>query len=146
MDWRSCLDTLPDDRSRAEFLEEVLRQRDEADADGSLGRFVEMSFTPTEARIVARLVRAKGAAVPYSLLICAMKPRDDAEEPRSSLGVHVCHIRRKLRRTPVRIETMHGYGLRLNGPVETLGSTLSAPGPAAPTAPGAGASPEPHDD
>ncbi|MGS4945360.1 helix-turn-helix domain-containing protein [Meridianimarinicoccus sp. RP-17] len=142
MGWQADIARLPDDRARVEYLCEELRRRD---AEGcALFSAVQGAFglSPAEARIVTRLVRSLGIAVPYDLLIDAMEPGEETGNPHGSLHVLLCSARRKMRGSPMQIETVHGYGLRLNGPDTLFGPHLSASGSNAPTAPGAGSKQE----
>ncbi|MGS4948071.1 helix-turn-helix domain-containing protein [Meridianimarinicoccus sp. RP-17] len=144
MGWQADIARLPDDRARVEYLCEELRRRD---AEGcALFSAVQGAFglSPAEARIVTRLVRSLGNAVPYDLLIDAMEPQEDTEKEKRSFDAHVCKARRKMRGSPMQIETVHGYGLRLIGPDTLFGPHLSASGSNAPTAPDAGAHGDTH--
>lgn len=138
MTWQADIARLPDDRSRVEYLSEELLRRD-AEADALAMQFrCTFGLSPAEARIAARLMRSLGQVVPYEILIDAMNPADDTENPRRTLSVHVHRIRQKLRVDPLKIVTVHGDGLMMNGPDDMFGPNLSASGSEAPTAPDAG--------
>lgn len=139
MTWQSDIAALPSDRERVEYLTEELRRRDTEGCDLYAAARAAFGLSPSEARIVVRLALSLGNAVPYDLLIDAMQPRDDTENPAGSLHVFLASIRRKMCRSPITIETLHGYGLLMNGPDDLFGPQLSASASTAPTATDAGA-------
>lgn len=138
LSWRRDIAALSDNLSKVEYLTEALRQRD---AEGStVVSTLRLTFglSPAEARVIARLARSLGNAVPYDLIIEAMGSKEKTEDPKRCLSVFLCNARKKMARSKIEIATVHGYGLCMNDPNDCLGSILSASKFKAPTALGAG--------
>ena len=73
-------------------------------------------FTMQEARVVAILKAHLGVAVSRVAILDAMYfDREAPEGERKSLDVHLCRIRRKLKRVehPYRVETVWAFGFRM---------------------------------
>lgn len=78
---------------------------------------VAHGFNRSEAAMLLRLIRARGAVVTHERLVAAagLRGRDgDGPEPQAAAHVRVVWLRRKIARWPgARIETVHGEGYRL---------------------------------
>lgn len=138
MTWESDIAALPNDRERVEYLIEELRRRD---AEGcALYSSVRAAFglSPSEARIVVRLARSRGNAVPYDLLLDSISPREGTQNAMRSLHVFLVGIRRKLRNSSATIKTVHAYGVRMDDPDNLFESQRSASDNNAPTGSDAG--------
>lgn len=101
-------------RDRIEFLEERIRQLEEALMPSSVIVPIEYQLTAQEARVYAHLA-SRELATRQSIMMALYSDR--SEEPELKIvDVFVCKMRRKLRPFGVRIETIWGQGYRLVRP------------------------------
>lgn len=70
-------------------------------------------LTPIEAGILRRLAEARGAVVPYEVLVAHLKRSEDGVK---AIHAHVCYLRAKLRQLGPKhiVLTAHGEGYRFN--------------------------------
>ncbi|ANM12075.1 winged helix-turn-helix domain-containing protein [Rhizobium sp. N324] len=101
-------------RDRIEFLEERIRQLEEALMPASIPVPVEYQLTANEARVYAHLA-SRDFGTRQSIMTALYSDR--LEEPEMKIvDVFVCKMRRKLKPFGVRIETVWGQGYRLARP------------------------------
>ncbi|NEI60938.1 helix-turn-helix domain-containing protein [Rhizobium leguminosarum] len=107
-------DLLDLQRDRIEFLEERIRQLEEALMPSSVMVPVEYQLTSLESRVFAHLA-SREFGTKQSIMMALYSDR--AEEPEIKIvDVFVCKMRRKLRPFGVKIETIWGLGYRLAKP------------------------------
>ncbi|HEX2113146.1 MAG TPA: winged helix-turn-helix domain-containing protein, partial [Alphaproteobacteria bacterium] len=86
------------------------------------GRAIHL--TVREAAIAGLLLKHIGKPIHRDRLIIAMYGDDEPGGPDKALEVHVCHIRRKLRDTRLRIVPQYGFGYAITiGPKEQRWTT-----------------------
>ncbi|MBX5015928.1 helix-turn-helix domain-containing protein [Rhizobium lentis] len=101
-------------RDRIEFLEERIRQLEEALMPSSIIVPVEYQLTSREARVFSHLA-SRDFGTRQSIMMALYSDR--LEEPEMKIvDVFVCKMRRKLKPFGVRIETIWGQGYRLARP------------------------------
>lgn len=101
-------------RDRIEFLEERIRQLEEALMPSTVVVPVEYQLTANEARVFAHLA-SRDVGTKQSIMMALYSDR--SEEPEIKIvDVFVCKLRRKLRPFGVHIETIWGQGYRLARP------------------------------
>lgn len=98
-------------RARIAFLEERIRQLEEALMPSTMRAPIEYQLTALEARVFAHLA-SRELGTKQSIMMALYSDR--AEEPEIKIvDVFVCKMRRKLSKFGVRIETVWGQGYRL---------------------------------
>ncbi|RUM06789.1 winged helix-turn-helix domain-containing protein [Rhizobium chutanense] len=101
-------------RDRIAFLEERVRQLEEALMPASVMAPIEYQLTANEARVFSHLA-SRDFGTKQSIMMALYSDR--AEEPEIKIvDVFVCKMRRKLKPFGVRIETIWGQGYRLARP------------------------------
>lgn len=109
------MDDLADlQRDRIEFLEERIRQLEDALMPASVHVPLEYRLTSREARVFAHLA-SRDFGTRQSIMMALYSDRLEEPEPKI-VDVFVCKMRRKLQPFGVRIETIWGQGWRLARP------------------------------
>jgi len=102
-------------RARIEQLEEAIGMRDLAP--------VCFGLTGSEARVLGVLMRREMATKEMVMLgLYSRRPDEDAEI--GIVAVFICHIRKKIEKFGVKIETVWGQGYRLSPATKALVRSL----------------------